>query len=409
MMAFGMSASAQDVITFDFSTATSYEQFGLAGNSDKNGSEAGNITSNVTATQGSTTLTVTPNDGTPNRMWQSGNYFNLRIYGGKMTIASDKNIAKIEFDNFKTGIITPNTGSVAETVWTAGVSTNTVEFTFTKGKDNTFINKIIITFGEGSGVDPNPTPDPEPTETVAENIAAFNALCTETGADVTLKLADAKVLYVNKYTDKKGNEKTDVFVKDATGSLMFYNAGLTVANGDILNGSIKGAAKDFHGTKEFVSTSNTDVTTLTVAEGSLPVGDVKALNEITESDISNLITVNNVQLISADEPDNNGNMHTNYYMVDVHGNEFAYYNKFHIAGYDAQDLVGQSGLNFTGIITLHYGKMQLCPIDPVNTGIETVENTEFNVNATMYNVAGQKVNANFKGIVLQNGKKFFNK
>ena len=406
MMVFGMSASAQDAVTFNFDQADSYKQFGLAGNSNSD-SSAGDILENVTATQGGTSITVTPNDGTPNRFWQSGEHFNLRLYGGKMIVTSDKNIAKIEFDNFKTGDIIPNTGSVAEKVWTAGETTNTVEFTFKKaGKNNTFINKMTITFGEGGGSNPDPE---EPTETVAENIAAFKALCVKDGADVTLNLADAKVLYVNEYTDSKGNAKQEVFVKDATGSLMFYNAGLTVANGDVINGSIKGIAKDFYGTAEFCSNANTDVATLNIEAGSLAAGEAKPFNEITNDDISNLIIAEDAEMISKEETDSKGKTHTNYYLVDANGNELCIYNKFHVEGLDADSFVGQQNLNFIGIIKLDFGRLTLCPIDPVKTGIDCIENVELDVNAPMYNVAGQKVNNNYKGIVLQNGKKFFNK
>lgn len=46
-------------------------------------------------------------------------------------------------------------------------------------------------------------------------------------------------------------------------------------------------------------------------------------------------------------------------------------------------------------------------VDPA--GIETVETISVNENAPMYNLAGQLVNKNFKGVVIQNGKKFINK
>lgn len=42
------------------------------------------------------------------------------------------------------------------------------------------------------------------------------------------------------------------------------------------------------------------------------------------------------------------------------------------------------------------------------TAINTVK-TEMNVNAPMYNLAGQRVSKEFKGVVIQNGKKFMNK
>lgn len=43
------------------------------------------------------------------------------------------------------------------------------------------------------------------------------------------------------------------------------------------------------------------------------------------------------------------------------------------------------------------------------TGIEAITTVEENVNAPVYNLAGQKVNANAKGLLIKNGKKFMNK
>ena len=40
------------------------------------------------------------------------------------------------------------------------------------------------------------------------------------------------------------------------------------------------------------------------------------------------------------------------------------------------------------------------------SGISNSVAEKANVNAPIYNLAGQRVNANFKGIAIQNGKKF---
>ena len=44
----------------------------------------------------------------------------------------------------------------------------------------------------------------------------------------------------------------------------------------------------------------------------------------------------------------------------------------------------------------------------ISTGISTVavENAELNIDAPMYNIAGQRVSRSYKGVVIQNGKKF---
>ena len=47
----------------------------------------------------------------------------------------------------------------------------------------------------------------------------------------------------------------------------------------------------------------------------------------------------------------------------------------------------------------------------ISTGIEaiTTKTDAINSNAQMYNLSGQKVDKSYKGIVIQNGRKFVNK
>jgi hypothetical protein len=47
-------------------------------------------------------------------------------------------------------------------------------------------------------------------------------------------------------------------------------------------------------------------------------------------------------------------------------------------------------------------------IDLEGTGIKTVKNNTINSNVR-YNLAGQQVDANYKGVVIMNGKKFMQK
>lgn len=56
-------------------------------------------------------------------------------------------------------------------------------------------------------------------------------------------------------------------------------------------------------------------------------------------------------------------------------------------------------------ITPEIKNCYLVAINPT-TGINNVTATKLNVNAPMYNLAGQKVNNNYKGVVIQNGKRF---
>lgn len=95
----------------------------------------------------------------------------------------------------------------------------------------------------------------EPVEvTTAANIGAFLAL--EAGAEAKLTLTDAQVTYVN-----VNNNKTDLFVRDATGAIDLYDLGIEATVGQLLNGTINvklGANGGFvaavKGTNELAST-----------------------------------------------------------------------------------------------------------------------------------------------------------
>lgn len=52
---------------------------------------------------------------------------------------------------------------------------------------------------------------------------------------------------------------------------------------------------------------------------------------------------------------------------------------------------------------------QLISVNGHTAGVNHVTIDKVNANAPMYNLAGQRVSKNYKGVVIQNGKKFFNK
>lgn len=66
----------------------------------------------------------------------------------------------------------------------------------------------------------------------------------------------------------------------------------------------------------------------------------------------------------------------------------------------------KNGLRIQGILfTLLKVELQV----PASTGISSVKNEVENENAPIYNLAGQRVDASYKGVVIQNGKKFIRK
>lgn len=88
---------AQSTVTFELSSAESYKQFGLAGQSSQTSND-GDFTEDKSVTSGDVKLTVsTSGVKTANRMWKGS----LRMYGGTLTVASaNDNIVKVVYAVF---------------------------------------------------------------------------------------------------------------------------------------------------------------------------------------------------------------------------------------------------------------------------------------------------------------------
>ena len=64
-------------------------------------------------------------------------------------------------------------------------------------------------------------------------------------------------------------------------------------------------------------------------------------------------------------------------------------------------------VNYNGTYEVNSNN-QIYSINDVTAGVQNIT-VEQNVNAPAFNLAGQRVNAAYKGIVVKNGKKFLNK
>ena len=85
---------AQSTVTFELSSAESYKQFGLVGQSSQTSND-GDFTEEKSVTSGDVKLTVSTSGGkTANRMWKGS----LRMYGGTLTVESaNDNIVKVVY------------------------------------------------------------------------------------------------------------------------------------------------------------------------------------------------------------------------------------------------------------------------------------------------------------------------
>ena len=124
-------------------------------------------------------------------------------------------------------------------------------------------------------------------QVIVEDIAAFKTLAD--GNKCQLKLDDAVVLYVN---------KNDVYLRDATGSVVLSDVGLSVAKSDILNGTLflEKETRDNMVIATAVS-GQTDITAAKVTKGSTVQPRDISLANITQDDYADYLYVKTAQLI----------------------------------------------------------------------------------------------------------------
>lgn len=310
--------------------------------------------------------------------------------------AADKNIVKVEMTcsgdkKFAASNFAAQDGLVIakETATWTGKATS-ITFKTTK---QVRAYKVVVTL-EGGAV----TPTPE-VQTV-DNIAAFKALSD--GTTALLKLNNAQVLY----TWTSNNDNTSTYIHDATGALLLYNSGLTLKENQILNGEVTLKLTDYKGLPEGEKTDKTNADGLTITDGTPAQPKVITPDKAGEN-LSDLVQVEGVTIQSEQS-----GKYTNYY-AHVGDQKIQLYNGFHLDAYnELSTFEGVKNKTVKGIVSMFNGNYQITIISiDTTTGIDNLnaESKALNDNAPMYNLAGQRVDKTYKGVVIQNGKKFINR
>lgn len=204
-----------------------------------------------------------------------------------------------------------------------------------------------------------------------------------TGQSAVLQLTDATVVYVNKYTGNSG-ENTELYVRDASGAIIFYNAGLDYPVGTMLNGSLVATYKPHYDLPEITATDDVQLTT---TEGTAAPTQLEA-SAVSAANYCDLVTVKGVYT-AADKK-----------IAGV----LALYDKYKNGELDKL-MDGQEYI-VTGTVGSFKNTPQLNIISAtIATGVKGVT-ADVNADAPTYNMAGQRVNAQYKGVVVRNGKKF---
>lgn len=258
------------------------------------------------------------------------------------------------------------------------------------------INQMVVTLGEGS-TEPD---EPEVTYTDVASVADLLANYTEAATNLNLKLNNAKVVYVNEY---KGT--VNAYVRENGSAIELRTLGIDAPVNSVLNGSVKCDLVYSYGVPYLKKNDGTNAAELTVTESTEAATPVyaTAADIVALKYLNDLVSVSN--LTFSKEEYETGKY--NYYGTDG-DSKIMIYDKFSKVG-GVADLVEGQVYTVVGIFgAIFKNNAEIMPVQAVTetTGISDVTAEKINVNAPVYNLAGQRVNANAKGILIQNGKKF---
>ena len=226
------------------------------------------------------------------------------------------------------------------------------------------------------------------------DIASFRAM--DEGDEALLTLTDAQVLYV--YAD-------EIYLRDASGSLMYSGTGLNVSKGDVLNGTILGRLTYSNLMPQLTpSGSEHSAENILISTGEAPQPFEIFGWELTPDRYADMVLVRGLTLVR------DGGV----YAV-IGDRRVRLWNKFQIKTpkitlpstilnkyFDVTAIYGTDVLNGEVIDELYLLSSPVEGEDPdaIRTTLEQEPSP-----ALRYNLNGQRVGKGFRGIVIENGKK----
>ena len=358
---------------------------------------AGNL-GGKSITIGDVTINLVNSSTMPTRYYFNANKNQLQVIGGgqiRFTAADGKAITKIEITpvaatNNKWGV-DGEIGTLSEDKLTWEGNTTTVRFTATGAL---YLTKITVTTADK---DAN-TVTPADTDQYAEvaSLAEFNALANGTLAKLNLTDAVITSGMVNGW---------GYYVQDATAGAHFYCTELNLNVNDALNGFVY-VKKDFNQPGlRIAMTEKTNADNITITPNATYAPVEGALAEVVTLANNNKVikvtgavkgkTETEATITAGDLEVAISNGKTNYA-------PYVYQEDLSTVDYSVATVVGILWSNTQGTTFKIY---PISITEGNGTGIETVHNSQFTVNNSIYNLQGVRLNSLQKGLNIVNGKK----
>lgn len=235
------------------------------------------------------------------------------------------------------------------------------------------------------------------------NISEFKQL--ENGEKALLKLEDAQVLFT--YTK---NKQQNTYLRDQSGTILVSKVTMDVKNNDIINGklylqnTVNNEVPQFVGIDGETNTSGLDITA-----GNEAQPREVAFDELSAADYNDLVIVKGVKIKRengywAYSDDNTARIWAgNFGISSGLKNSTQLDGKlFTVTGIYSTNVLNNNiikELNVTKAVEEYH-----------ETGIKQIANSQQSAaKSPTYNMAGQRVDSNYKGLVIKDGKKTINK
>lgn len=221
------------------------------------------------------------------------------------------------------------------------------------------------------------------------------------GENAILKLTDAEVLY----TYKTRSKVQITYLRDATGAIMLYNANLSLRTNNILNGTLlvkTGLSNNVLVAIGLGAETNKNALTITTGSSAQP-REVK-IDELTEADYCDLVKVKAVKMERNGSFWAYGESNRARVWIGTFGVSTGIAASDNLDGkyYDITAIYGTNQLDGQFINELNVVKA----VEEVDapTAISEIQHNDVRT-TTIYNLSGQRVGADYKGLVIKNGKK----
>lgn len=380
---------AQTVFDFDKDYKTLFPT--LSGVSSST-SHDGDFTEATTCTVDGIKVTISKkaSGSNENRIWASSP--RLRMYSGTMTIEAPegKKISDISFELGK---------------WAAKNKSDVG--TLTEGKWKGDANKVVITIAANTQLK-------SLTVTLAGTVITYKDVpsvkdlltnYTSATTNLNLKLTNAKVIYVNVY-----GKTTNTYVREGDAAIELRTLGFDMPLNSTITGNVKVNLVFDYGVPHLVANDATSNEGLTIQESTEEAQPIVATvaDIIAKKYINDLVIIKDVTF-TKESVTSGTSTRTNYYIKDGDA-KVQLYDKFQVSDlatltdgetYTVQGLFGQIFNNVPEILMTKKVKE--------TTGINSITTDAADVNAPTYNLAGQKVGKEYKGVVIKAGKKFIQK